>query len=149
MRTIKRDIVGSFIFSSDNKLLLGKSYKGGVYKDMWIVPGGGIEEGETKLQAVIRETKEEIGLDISQFEIKPFDINLTGESEKVLRDSGEKVLVKMAFFNFIVKIDKKAEDIQIECEDDIVEAKWHAVANLSKIKLSPPTKASLEALGYL
>lgn len=66
MRTIQRDIVGAFIFSSDNKLLLGKSIKGGVYPDYWIVPGGGMEPDETKVEAVKRETLEETGIDISE-----------------------------------------------------------------------------------
>ncbi|MBX6334015.1 NUDIX domain-containing protein [Candidatus Saccharibacteria bacterium] len=61
MRTIKRDVVGAFIFSSDNKILLGKSRKGGVYHGTWMVPGGGIEEGETMRDAVIREIREEVG----------------------------------------------------------------------------------------
>jgi len=33
-------------------------------RDVWMVPGGGIEEGEDAKQAAIRETKEETGLDV-------------------------------------------------------------------------------------
>ena len=33
-------------------------------KDIWMVPGGGIEAGESSIDAAIRETKEETGLDI-------------------------------------------------------------------------------------
>lgn len=33
-------------------------------RDLWMVPGGGIEEGENSIEAAIRETKEETGLDI-------------------------------------------------------------------------------------
>ena len=55
MRTIKRDIAGAFIFSNDNHVLLGKNIKGGVYEDLWVVPGGGIDEGESKVEAARRE----------------------------------------------------------------------------------------------
>ena len=69
MRTIHRDIVGGFIFSKDNKLLLGKNRKGGVYEGSFVVPGGGIEEGETKEIALQREMKEETGIDTNNASI--------------------------------------------------------------------------------
>ncbi len=33
-------------------------------RDVWMVPGGGIEEGENAIEAAVREVKEEVGLDI-------------------------------------------------------------------------------------
>ena len=34
-------------------------------RDIWMVPGGGIEAGENSIQASVREVKEETGLDIA------------------------------------------------------------------------------------
>ncbi|HEU4914366.1 MAG TPA: NUDIX hydrolase [Candidatus Saccharimonadales bacterium] len=149
MRTVQRDIVGAFIFSSDNKLLLGKSIKGGVYPDCWIVPGGGVEPGETKLDALRRETLEETGITIDQAGIKQIEGELSGQSEKVLRDTGEKVVVEMKFYNFKVMLAETANSVTLIHEDDFVDAKWFSVDDIKNLKLSPPTITTLQKLGYL
>ncbi len=147
MRTIKRDIVGAFIFSKDSKLLLGH---GGVYKGMWVVPGGGVEPNETNEQAVKREILEETGIDIQRASVERVDIGeLSGSSEKNLRDTGERVLVEMNFINFKVKLPSNAEDIELTIEDDFVECKWFGLKELKNIKMSPPTVISLQKMGYL
>lgn len=82
MRTIQRDIAGALLFSNDGRVLIGKNVKGGVYEDLWVVPGGGIDEGETKEDAVKREILEEVGIDISDAVIEPVDLPQTGTAEK-------------------------------------------------------------------
>ncbi len=149
MRIVQRDIAGMFIFSSDNFLLLGKSRDGGVYKDTWIVPGGGVEPGETFLQAAIRETQEEVGIDVTDFRIASVDEVFTGESKKTLRDTGEDVLVQMNFHNFTAHSDLPAADIHYTCGDDIVTAKWHNVADLKNTSITVPMRQLLKKLGYL
>lgn len=52
---------GALIFSSSGKMLLVKSHK---WNDLYTVPGGKVELGETCEQAVIREVKEETGLEV-------------------------------------------------------------------------------------
>lgn len=149
MRTIQRDIVGVFLVSSDQQILLGKSRKGGVYQGAWVVPGGGIEEDETKLQAVQRETREEVGIDITNERTELLDLVHTGSSEKVLRDTGEHVVVDMTFYNFLVSFERPAADIAFRCEDDIAEARWFPIVELSQLQLSAPTVVTLTHLGYL
>ncbi len=146
MRTIQRDIVGAFIFSSDKKILLGK---GGVYKDCWLVPGGGIEPGETSEEAVIREVLEETGIDISHFKLQPMNGALSGESEKTLRDTQEKVLVAMNFYNYTVEIPIPSEQIKLITVDDFLEPRWFRSDELYHVELSPPTKTSLIKIGFI
>jgi nucleoside triphosphatase len=61
--------VGVFVFNHEDKLLLLKSHK---WPGKYVVPGGHVELGERLEQAVIRETKEETGLDISDIEFIVF-----------------------------------------------------------------------------
>lgn len=146
LRTIHRDIVGAFIWSHDGKLVLGKT---GVYDGQWVVPGGGIEEGETKLEAVKREILEETGLDISGAKIEAIEKIKTGESEKVLRDTGERVHVQMTFFDYVVTLDKNADEIPLKAEDDFTTADWFSREQYSKMPLSPPTVEFLKLQGKL
>jgi mutator protein MutT len=50
------------VFIRDNKILLVQQIKDSAY-GLWCLPGGRIKEGETTEAAVIREVKEEIGID--------------------------------------------------------------------------------------
>ena len=53
--------VGALIVNKEGKILLTKSHK---WFDKYTLPGGHIEVGETMKEAVIREVKEEVGLDV-------------------------------------------------------------------------------------
>jgi 8-oxo-dGTP diphosphatase len=39
------------------------------YRDGWLVPGGSIDENESPLHCALRETKEEIGISISELQL--------------------------------------------------------------------------------
>src|SRR5712691_2712324 len=53
--------VGALIVNNQGKILLAKSHK---WFDRYTLPGGHIEVGETMVDAVKREVKEEVGLDV-------------------------------------------------------------------------------------
>jgi mutator protein MutT len=54
-------VVGCFILNDKNEILLVRSYK---WADKWVVMGGHVEWGETIADAVVREAKEEVGLEV-------------------------------------------------------------------------------------
>lgn len=62
-KTYYREAVRGII-KSDNKILLIYSEKNGDYK----LPGGGIEEGESNIDALIREVEEEAGVRVEVLE---------------------------------------------------------------------------------
>ena len=64
---LPKKIVGTAVlfFNNKDELLIVKPD----YKEGWLVPGGSVEEKEAPLECAIRETKEEIGLDIPEMKL--------------------------------------------------------------------------------
>src|SRR5437879_8818399 len=58
--------VGALIVNNERKILLAKSHK---WFDKYTLPGGHIEVGESIIDAVRREVKEEVGLDVEVVEM--------------------------------------------------------------------------------
>ena len=62
----------SIIFLNDKRqiLLFLRDDKPGLpYRNMWDIPGGHVEDGETPEQCIVREMKEEMDLTLKQFEL--------------------------------------------------------------------------------
>ncbi|MFA5871729.1 MAG: NUDIX hydrolase [Parcubacteria group bacterium] len=151
MREIQRTIVSALIFSKDGKLLMGKKDpgKGGVYPDCWHIPGGGTDEGETLEQALRREIKEEVGIDISFYKAILIPEKGSGIAEKTLA-SGENVLCKMEFNIFRVDIkDKLASEIEVNLNDDLVEFHWFNLEELPNVKQIPGGKEFMQRIGLI
>jgi nucleoside triphosphatase len=148
MRTIHRDIVAGFIFSKDGKFLLGKNRKGGAYEGSFVVPGGGVDEGETTENALRREMLEETGIDINQAAISQLPRS-SGEHEKTLRDTGERVFIKMDFYVYRIDLNQNANEVILKTEDDWHEPRWFEIGELNSANLSEPTRNTLIATGII
>jgi len=66
-----RGAAKGLIFLKGKYLLVLRSDKENIDPSMWDIPGGGIEKGETDRETLIREIKEETGIDISSSKIFP------------------------------------------------------------------------------
>ncbi len=148
MRTIQRQIVGAYVVSSDQKVLLGQSAEGGVYQNVWTIPGGGIEGNETKEEAVCREVMEEVNVDIAGFKLTPLESAGSGTSEKTLK-SGETVLVEMVFHDFVAQSDKPAAKISYAAGDDFKVAEWFDIANLEDIEITKAMRNNIDTVRKL
>ena len=73
----KKHFTASALIVQDNKVLLVFHKK----LQVWLYPGGHIEDNETPDQAVVREVKEETGL----------DIEIVGEKDENLQDAGNDI----------------------------------------------------------
>jgi nucleoside triphosphatase len=60
-----RVTVSGLIYNSEGEVLLCKMPENrGAYPGQWAIPGGGIDEGEMIRETLIREMKEEVGLEV-------------------------------------------------------------------------------------
>lgn len=150
MRTIHRTIVSAVVFSKDGKLLLGMKDPagGGVYADCWHIPGGGVDEGELLEEALRREMREEVGLDITQAKVALIDDTGIGEAKRTLKDTGEAVLAKMQFNVYRVEIPQEADKIEISLHDDLERIVWVNLSDLASYKLTPPSVELFKRLKY-
>jgi 8-oxo-dGTP pyrophosphatase MutT (NUDIX family) len=105
----KRKAVRAIIFR-DGKIALVKCGKEGYYK----FPGGGIESGETHMQALVRETLEETGLKIIPQSVREFGALI----EKRRSMYGEEEIFEQHSYYYIAC----AEDGNAECCLDAYEA---------------------------
>ena len=151
MQTIHRNIVVALLFSSDGKLLLGKKdpRAGGVYPDNWHLPGGGIEPGESQQEALRREIKEEVGINIAPYPAEFVDGSGYGEAEKFDRNLGEKVLCRMNFYTYRIQLPVPAASIPIDLEGDLKQVVWASREELANYWLTPPSMLLFTKLGYI
>ena len=63
---MKQSIAG--IIVADGKFLIGHRLPVGEMGDRWEFPGGKVDEGETPADAIIREFREEMGIDVTLLE---------------------------------------------------------------------------------
>ena len=148
MRTVAREIVGAFVVTRDNHMLLGKSRKGGVYPDLWLVPGGGLEPGETHQEGMLRELREETGLVVpSAAKITRMPEINTGESEKII--DGEQVRALMTFHDFWIDIPEDAAVLTVTASDDFGEVRWIPFDELSTISMGAVMRRTLQKRGVL
>ena len=108
-----KEVVGVAFFQ-DGKLLISQSVKSARNNKFTLV-GGGIEEGETILQAAVRECKEEIQNGFEIFE-QDFESLLTFEEHAA---SDYNLIIHMH-----ILLAKKPIDVELKSNQEIIKYHW-------------------------
>lgn len=115
--------VAGILFTDGKRLLLLKRASGGS-QDTWAFPGGRLDDGESPLEAAIREAKEEIG----QAPGKKFA-------------SFTHVDGKIEYTTFMFAVD---EPFEVELNHEHSKSKWVKLRKVKEYKLFPAISESME-----
>ena len=125
--------VAALIRNSKGEIFLIKQRKKN--KDYWLLPGGGIEFGESATVALERELKEELNLDTKTSKFLLLNESIDPKGDRHLLQLVFEVEVK--YFNPSIPKSEKA----------IVEFAFHSVESVLELELRPDIKSYFKESG--
>lgn len=134
---MKKYGVGAVITNEAGEILLAK--RGPQARDKigkWESVGGGVDEGETPEQAIIREVREEIGVEAA-IESKLF------EHDSAPDPSG------LVWANIVFKVSIMSGEPVIQEPEKCSELKWHSAEALKDLELTGYSAEDFRRLGWL
>jgi ADP-ribose pyrophosphatase YjhB (NUDIX family) len=119
--------VGAVIINEGKIILVKRGVEPG--KGEWSIPGGLIELGETVRDAVIREAKEETGLDVEIFVDRPIDA-----FDNIDIDEKGGFHYHFVLMEFLTR----PKSGTLKSSSDAVDAKWVPLEEVEKYDLTKP-----------
>jgi 8-oxo-dGTP diphosphatase len=117
----------------DGDVLLVRHEKGG--RSYWLVPGGGVDPGETMVEASARELREETGYDVEVG-------RLVVLCEAIDPNPGGRHIVNAVYAGTV-----REGELSVGLNDKALrEAKWLPVEDLVSLEMYPPIGAELRAV---
>jgi nucleoside triphosphatase len=122
--------VGALIVNKEGRILLTKSHK---WFDKYTLPGGHIEVGENMREAITREVKEEVGLDVEVVEMLLMQEAIFAEEFWKRKH--------FIFFDFLCK----SKDQQVKLDGrELQEYIWEYPGAAFRLSLDSFTKKTIE-----
>jgi ADP-ribose pyrophosphatase YjhB (NUDIX family) len=123
--------VGALVLRKDSILLVERGRQ--PLKGFWSLPGGVLELGEQLGAAIVREVKEETGL-----EVKP--VNVVEIFERIMRDKAGKPEYHYVLVDYFCKV----VGGDLKAGDDSSKAEWVKRKDLAALKLTEGTLPVIE-----
>lgn len=129
-----RAVTGSFIIKGNKVLLIKWGDTKGSWSGKWTVPGGKVEFGERVLDAVVREAKEETGLNVEPVKLICVDEAIVGDEKHYI------------FLNYLCKVTGG----KLKAGSDAVDARWFSKKELESLETNHPSvKRTLKKVGFI
>lgn len=107
-------------------------------KGLWSLPGGRVELGETLREGLVREVREETGIDV--------DVDgLIGTAERVVRDDDGDIAYHYVILDYVCT----ARSTDLKAGDDAAEVRWVPVAEMTDLQLTSGLMEFLADRGVL
>ena len=129
---MKPRVGAAVLVEHDGKFLLGKRNKKNAY-GTWVIPGGGVDFGETIEDAAVREIKEETNLDVEILKLICHKeiINVPGEYHGVV------------FFHLATP-----KHTNLVANEDLSEAGFFSIEEIKTMNILPSVKHVLQEAGF-
>ena len=138
--SVLRTIVVGLVRNGGGDLLLCRmSSDRGVFPGQWGLPGGGIEPGETMEQALRRELREELGIEID--DIRPAFFK-DGKHQKTFPGG-----VSRDIYMIVLLFHCRAAEESLILNEEFAEYRWVTGSEARRLDLNEQTRDTLDRLG--
>lgn len=115
--------VGAIVIDAGSILLVKRDHEPA--KGQWSLPGGRLEAGETLREALVREVREETGVDV--------DVDgLIGVAERIVRDDDGEIEYHYVILDYVCT----PRSTHVKPGDDASDARWVPVSELAELHLT-------------
>lgn len=130
---VQKVIVGGILIHNKKALIIKRSENDEAFPGLWEIPSGKKEQFEEPVLALIREVKEEVGIDVTvKNPVGVFSFKV--EKLHELRDSTQ--------INFLVKSNN--DNIEVKLSSEHSEFAWVDLLTIGDFNISKETRKNIE-----